>query len=183
MKIIQLDTNIILYQIQLSDAEDIFYAIDSQRNYLGTWLPFVEFTKSIDDTKAFINSVINPLSGNEEFVFVIHYNQQFAGLAGFNHTDMVNRRAAIGYWLCQQFQGKGIMTKVVTALCNFAFTELHINRIQINCAINNSPSNKIPRKLGFTFEGIERDGELLSNGQFTDIAVYSKLFKDWCKEQ
>ncbi|MFV0598592.1 MAG: GNAT family N-acetyltransferase, partial [Bacteroidales bacterium] len=50
-----------------------------------------------------------------------------------------------------------------------------INRIQIKCAVGNIPSKNVPKRLGFVFEGIEREGELLSSGVYTDIEVYSKL--------
>ncbi len=58
---------------------------------------------------------------------------------------------------------------------NFAFTELKMNRVQIRCAIGNVKSEKIPQRLNFKFEGIERDGELLPDGKFTDLEVYSLL--------
>ena len=45
MKIIKVNQDIILKQIQLSDAQSIFSTIDSQRDYLGKWLPFVSWTK------------------------------------------------------------------------------------------------------------------------------------------
>jgi ribosomal-protein-serine acetyltransferase len=67
------------------------------------------------------------------------------------------------------------VTRSVERLCDFAFNELGINRIQIKCAVGNSASSNIPKRLGFIFEGIEREGELLSNGFFTDLEVYSKL--------
>jgi ribosomal-protein-serine acetyltransferase len=70
------------------------------------------------------------------------------------------------------------MTAAVKALCDFAFQELNMNRIQIKCAVGNEPSKRIPRRLGFTFEGIERDGELLTGGIYTDIEVYSLLKLD-----
>jgi len=56
-----------------------------------------------------------------------------------------------------------------------------MNRIQIKCASGNIPSKKIPQRLGFSLEGIERDGELLSDGKFTDLEVYSMLKKDFRK--
>ncbi len=46
--------------------------------------------------------------------------------------------------------------------CQWAFFEKDFNRIQIRCAVGNQPSNAIPQRLGFTLEGTERDGELLS---------------------
>ncbi|MFA5432944.1 MAG: GNAT family protein, partial [Candidatus Paceibacterota bacterium] len=66
----------------------------------------------------------------------------------------------------------------VSTLCDFAFRELDINRIQIKCAVTNSASRNIPHRLGFQLEGIERAGELLTGGVFTDLAVYSKLKGD-----
>lgn len=44
--------------------------------------------------------------------------------------------------------------------------------------VDNKSSSNIPGRLGFKFEGIERQGELLSGGIFTDLAVYSKLKSD-----
>jgi ribosomal-protein-serine acetyltransferase len=56
---------------------------------------------------------------------------------------------------------------------------MDVNRIQIRCGTMNLSSRKIPERLGFMLEGIERDGELLSNGIYTDLAVYSLLKKEW----
>lgn len=53
-----------------------------------------------------------------------------------------------------------------------------MNRIQIKCAVGNRPSNAIPLRLGFKFEGIEREGELLASGYYADINVYSILKKE-----
>ena len=63
-------------------------------------------------------------------------------------------------------------------LCDFAFNEQGFNRIEIKCAVKNKSSSNIPKKLGFKFEGIERDGELLSENIYTDLEVYSKLKSD-----
>ena len=117
---------------------------------------------------------------NKEYVFVIHYDGAFAGLIGFKDTDKLNKKTEIGYWLSESYQKKGIITESVKVLLHFAFDELDINRIQIKCAVGNAPSRNIPRKLGFKFEGVERDGELLVDNQFTNIEVYSLIKKDLC---
>lgn len=167
-----------LHALQPTDAEDIFRAIDSQRDYLGKWLPFVEFTRSVEDSVQFVKEALELPEDKKEHLFAIRVNDSFAGLIGFKDTDRMNRKTEIGYWLCEPYQGKGIMTAAVKALCDFAFQELNMNRIQIKCAVGNEPSKRIPRRLGFTFEGIERDGELLTGGIYTDIEVYSLLKLD-----
>lgn len=167
-----------LCPLQNADAEDIYKAIDSQRDYLGKWLPFVELTDNIEFTKCFVRYA---LSKENEYnpTFTIQQDGVFAGLIGLKATDISNRKTEIGYWLCQQFQGKGIVTKSVEKLCDICFNEFKINRVQIKCAVGNHRSSAIPKRLGFVFEGIERDGELQSNGSFSDIEVYSKLKKEF----
>ena len=172
---------IMLKQLEETDAPDIFSIIDSQREYLGEWLPFVDGTKSVDDTLGFIRSVNETPESFRELVFCIYYRNIFAGLIGlkFNPADKVNLRTEIGYWLSGNFQKKGVVTQSAKMLIDYAFDQLNLNRIAIKCAVGNQPSKNIPKRLGFVFEGIERDGELFPDGHFVDLEVYSLLKKEW----
>lgn len=176
--IINVDIDIELKQLEQSDARAVFNVINKQRDYLGKWLPFVAFTKEISDTEKFVESVVNSNEDSFEYVFVIRKNKEFVGLIGFKDTDKLNRKTEIGYWLSEEYQKQGIVTKSVDKLCDFAFNTLGINRIQIKCALENIPSKKVPQRLAFKFEGIERQGELLTGGFYTDLEVYSKLKSD-----
>ena len=175
---INIDTDLILRQLEIADAEDIFRVIDTEREYLGKWLPFVEHTHVLKDTQDFVFSVTKAPRDISEYVFTIWKNNEFVGLIGTRDTDRANQKTEIGYWLSEKFQGQGIVTRSVEVLCALLFSKLGMNRIQIKCATGNAPSKKIPQRLGFTFEGIERQGELLSNNEFTDLEVYSKLKND-----
>lgn len=175
---IVVDTELELRQLSESDSIDIFNTINSQREYLGRWLPFVEFTKELKDTEGFVHSSVNAPEDRFELVFTMRKHDVFVGIIGFKGTDIGNRKTEIGYWLSEKYQKQGIVTKSVQKLCEFAFNEKGLNRIQIKCAVGNTPSSKIPKRLGFVFEGIERDGELLTGSVFTDIEVYSLLQGD-----
>lgn len=172
---LKVDSDIELRLIELSDAEDIFRTIDTQRTYLGKWLPFVKTTKSVDDIIEFINFVRSKPKEKSEFAFTIRKDNQLVGLIDLKETDLVNKKTELGYWLSQEFQGQGIMTKAVVRICNFAFDDLKLNRIQIKCANGNNASKNIPKRLGFVYEGLERNGELLSDGKYVDLETYSKL--------
>lgn len=172
---IKIDSDTALRQLKLSDSKDIFKTIDSQREYLGKWLPFVAVTKELKDTENYVNSVISAPKDKFEYVFTIRHLNEFIGIIGYKDTDKANKKTEIGYWLSEKFQKKGIVTKSVDKLCDFAFKEQGLNRVQIKCAVENKRSINIPKKLGFKFEGIERNGELLTGNVFTDLEVYSKL--------
>ncbi len=178
MQTIQVNDQISLKPLALSDAKIIFHTIDSQRHYLRKWLPFIDGTRHVVDTENYINSIYSTPPDQRERVYIINYNQHFAGLIGLKSIDQQNQKSEIGYWLSENFQKKGIISLSVKAMMDYAFQHLNINRIQIKCAVGNTESKRIPQRLGFTFEGIERDGELLSGNAFTDLEVYSILKRD-----
>ncbi|MDU1903934.1 MAG: GNAT family protein [Dysgonomonas sp.] len=169
------DENIRLKEISLADVGDIFFTIDTQREYLREWLPFVDYTKEENDTRAFVQDVIDRKENN----YIIQENSKFVGLIGFKEIDTANRKTEIGYWLSEKAQGKGIMTRSVKSLLKLGFGQMGLNRIQIKVAVANPKSRRIPERLGFTQEGIERDGELLVDNKFTDIVIYGLLKKEF----
>lgn len=174
---IRVADNITLKPLAAPDAEAIFNMIDAEREYLRRWLPFVDNTLDVAYTQSFVDAVLETVNKQ----FPIYYNGKFVGLIGFKDTDLQNKKTEIGYWLSESVQGFGIVTQSVQYLLQMAFGELSLNRVQIKAAIQNKKSRKIPERLGFTFEGVERDGELLVDNIFTDIAVYSLLAKDYKK--
>jgi ribosomal-protein-serine acetyltransferase len=89
--IIKVDKNIKLVQLEQSDSNEIFNTINSQREYLGKWLPFVEFTKDLKDTEEFVRSVVHAPAESFEYIFTIRKQNEFIGLIGFKGTDRINQ--------------------------------------------------------------------------------------------
>lgn len=173
--IIEITENIRLKRITIDDAPLIFKALDTERKHLRTWLPFVDYSLKEDDTREFVQSVLD----EDKLQFCIFYKTEFAGLVGLNNMDTLNKKVEIGYWLSSRYEGKGIITRSVKELLMYAFTELEMNKVVIKAATENHRSRKVAKRLNFTLEGIERDGELLCDNQFTDLAVYGLLKKEF----
>ena len=157
MKTIPILPGIALHELRTADAADIFAAIDGERAYLGRWLRFVR-------------SVLE--ASYRETVFTIRDGERFIGLIGFKSTDPLARTTEIGYWLREAWQGRGIVTTAVRALCRMAREELAMRCVAIKCATGNGPSNRIPQRLGFTLDHVEHRAELLEDGRYTDANVY-----------
>lgn len=104
---IKVDNDIELKQLEQSDAVDIFKTIDNQREYLGKWLPFVEFTKEISDSDSFVASVVNAPEDRFEYVFTIRKGGEFAGLIGFKDTDRLNKRQKSDIGFQKSIKSKG----------------------------------------------------------------------------
>lgn len=171
-----------LREIVLEDAAAIYQAIDTHRDYLRIWLPFVDNMRSVADEEAFLKNVLTVPAERYEPVFGIWNDRnEICGLIGFHFTDFTNHRTEIGYWLLPEYQHRGIITTSVRKLCQWAVEEKGMKRIQIRCATGNAASNGIPIRLGFHHEGTERAGELLSSGEYADINVYSILKEEILK--
>lgn len=170
-----------LREIQLSDAPEIFTIIENGREYLREWLPFIDITKKVEDTEAFIRFVKSKASEHDS-VYVIISDDKIVGVISYKGTDNVNHKTEIGYWLAQDHQGKGLVTQACRILIENAFENLGINRVQLKVGVNNSKSAAIPKRLNFKIEGIERDGEFL-NGRYINLEVYSLLKQDWISDK
>ncbi len=166
-----------LEAVNLSMTDQIFTAIESNREFLGRWLPFVAYTRQVSDTRKFMESIINQTEEQKDEIYSIFYNEEFSGLIGFKETDWINRKTELGYWLIEKMQKKGIVTLCVHKLTRYAFQKLKMNRVQIKVAVGNKQSAAIPQRLDFKFEGIERAGEK-HGSDYLDLEIYSLLKSD-----
>ena len=180
MEKLTINDHLFLERLNLSHVDMIFKTIDQNRKFLRKWLPFVDFTQKAKDTEKFVRSILEkPISVRDE-VYVIWYKHEFAGLIGFKDADRVNDKIEIGYWLAEKMTGKGIATAAARKMVNLAFRNMDMNRVQIRCGVGNEKSSAIPRRLGFSFEGVERAGER-HNHEYFDLEVYSLLKREWAE--
>jgi len=155
-------------------AGELFDLTDRNRDHLRRWLPWLDATLTVDDTRHFIKDALQQFAANEGFQAGIWHKGRLAGVIGFHRIDWFNRQVEIGYWLGEEFQGKGLMTMACRALINHAFHDLKLNRVTIRCATGNTRSCAIPERLGFTREGIVIQGEWLYD-HYVDLVVYRLL--------
>jgi ribosomal-protein-serine acetyltransferase len=160
------------------DAEDLFRITDQSRDYLREWLPWVDATRTVEDSQSFIKNSFQIYGEQTGMTAGIFYKGALAGVAGFNQFDWKNKTGYIGYWLASSFQGNGIMTRAVRTLTDHAFTDLQLNRVDIRAAKDNRRSRAIPERLGFTQEGQLRQTEWLYD-HYVDHIVYGMLASEW----
>jgi ribosomal-protein-serine acetyltransferase len=159
-------------------AEELFALIDQNREFLRRWLPEWDVQKSLDDCKAVIKSSLELLAANAGFTLGIWHQGRLAGVVGAGRIDWENRSTMIGYWLGESCQGKGLMTGACRALVDYLFSELKLHRIEIRCATSNPKSCAVPKRLGFSKEGVLRQAQMFDD-RFLDLEVYGLLVEDW----
>ncbi|MFZ3579602.1 GNAT family N-acetyltransferase [Virgibacillus sp. DJP39] len=174
----EIDDNLTLKLMEISDAEELFDLTNRSRVHLREWLPWVDATTTLDDSRGFIEHTLRGFNDKKSMNVAIRYDGKLVGTTGFNNLNWSSRIAHIGYWLGPDYQGKGIMTRATSSLLDYAFTDLQFNRVEIRAAFENTKSRSIPERLGFVKEGQIRQAECLYD-HYVDHVVYGMLKSEW----
>jgi ribosomal-protein-serine acetyltransferase len=180
MLVRHLSPELSLEVLEDSHAAELFRVTDENREYLREWLPWLDRMRTVEDTKAFIEMTQRQLVENRGFQTAIRWRGRLAGIIGQHKVDWASRSTAIGYWLAEDAQGRGIMTTCCKAYIEHSFDAMQLHRIEIRCATENKKSRAIPERLGFRKEGVVRDAEWLYD-HFVDHVVYGLLEPEWRK--
>jgi len=170
------DTDLRIYEER--HAQEVAELVNQNRAYLRQWLPWVDNSRTVEDSRAFIRNSLQQFAQNEGFQAGIWHKNKLAGAIGYHQLGWIDRKVEIGYWLSESLQGKGVMTKACRTLITYAFTELGLNKVEIHCATENLRSCAIPKRLGFTQEGILRDAQWLYD-HYVDVVIYGLLAREW----
>ena len=175
---LRIDDDLELQVLQEHHAPLLFKLVDSSRQHLRVWLPFVDSYQSVSAASDFIQSFQQKLKIKDGLALGIWYKGNLAGVITYDRFDWSNRVTLIGYWLGGLFQGKGLMSRTCTALVNIAFDKLKLNRVEIWCASDSRRCRAVPERLGFIQEGTLRQREWIYD-HFVDITAYSMLAGEW----
>ena len=161
---------------ELSDARDLAAALsnkkiqDNLRD--GLSYPYTE-----QDGKEFISAML-AANENDTFAFAITVNGKVIGSIGaFRQGNIHRQTAELGYYIAEEYWGKGIMTEAVKQLCDYVFSNTDIIRIYAEPFAYNIGSCRVLEKAGFQYEGTLRSNAL-KNGNVFDMKMYSKLKTD-----
>lgn len=168
-----------LQLIQDSDAKDIFEAISNQRRYLGPWLPFAEKSLSIAETEKFVKSITNQKDNINALIFIVRYEDKFAGMVGLKNIDHDNNKAELAFWVKEDYHYLGIMTEASSKFMEHCFQNLEVNRLTIKVSAMDFKALNVPKKLGFELEGTERQGLLQNDGKYADLQVFGMVKSEY----
>ena len=177
MVTIKVDDEITLRVPELDDAARLFGLINRNREYLRKFLPWVDYSKTIKDSEDFIRESQQMIKEGKGLNFCLLYKNKIGGTIGLHYIDKVNKKTELGYWLAEDLQGQGVMTRSCRGLIDYVRNELGLHRIELRAAVDNTASCRMAERLGFTKEGILREIEMV-NGKFVSLIVYSLLSTD-----
>jgi len=94
--------------------------------------------------------------------------------------DIPAASAEVGYWLDAGLEGRGLVTRAVTAVLDHAFGPLGLHRVELQTTTDNTRSRRVAERLGFTQEGVLREAAAFP-GERRDVVVHGLLAREWHK--
>ena len=158
---------------ELSDAKDLAVALSNKKvqDNLRDGLPY-PYTEQ--DGKEFISAMLSA-DENETFAFAITVDNMVIGSIGIFRQGNIHRQTAeLGYYIAEEYWGKGIMTEAVKQICEYVFANSDIIRIYAEPFAYNIASCRVLEKVGFQYEGTLRSNAV-KNGKVIDMEMYSLL--------
>ncbi len=175
---LEIDENLRIKLPEPHHAEAVNRLVRENLSRLQQWMPWAVDDYSEKHAAEWIQRTADSRAKDGSFNAMLLLEGDIIGTIGYHDLDMTNKHAAIGYWIDHRHEGKGIVGRSTRVLIEYLFSEIELNRIQINCNVENRRSRAVAERLGFTFEGVRREVEYL-HGSFCDWAVYSLLRSEW----
>ena len=157
----------------LSDAEDLAVAISNKKvqDNLRDGIPY---PYTVQDGINFISAMLSA-DENDTFAFAITVDEKAIGSIGVYRQENIHRQTAeLGYYIAEEYWGKGIMTEAIKQICQHVFQKSDIIRIYAEPFAYNIASCRALEKAGFQYEGTLRSNAV-KNGKVIDMKMYSIL--------
>ena len=163
--------NCILRKWQMSDAKALAATLNNEKilNNLRDGLPF-PYTEQ--DACDYISTMLSA-DETDTFAYAITQNDRAVGSIGaFRQGNIHRQTAELGYYLAEEYWGRGIMTEAIRQLCGIVFDTTDILRIYAEPFAYNTGSRRALEKAGFRYEGTMKNNAV-KNGKVLDMALYS----------
>lgn len=142
----------------------------------GDYLPFSlapeEQLRSKFDNNGFV-------SDTSEQHLIVNNDDEIVGLIwGFKSVPYFDA-IEVGYQIFnEENRSKGFATDALSTFCRYIFETKRTNRIELRIAVENTASQRVAIKLGFTLEGTSKEAAF-SKGRLHDMNLYALLRREF----
>ncbi|MBN2300127.1 MAG: GNAT family N-acetyltransferase [Acholeplasmataceae bacterium] len=137
---------LILRELKFTDLIGLFtYARKPNIGPSAGWKPH----DTIEETAAILRMLINE---GEVWAVTLKEKDEIIGTIGLHVRNFENALAnqkEIGYVLDDTYWGRGLMPEAVSAVLDYAFREVELDRVLCGHVINNFQSKRVIEKTGF----------------------------------
>lgn len=168
---------LLLRKLEKYDSADMYeYSCREETTRYLLWNPH----PSINYTKSYLNMVqkLYRNGGYYDWAVIERESGKMIGTCGFTRLDERHNLGEIGYVLNRAFWQKGYASEAASAIIEFGFLRLGLNRIEGRYMAENEASRHVMEHCGMTYEGTLRQF-MLVRGSYRDIGLCALLRRDY----
>lgn len=154
-----------------TDIESVAYYANNKKvaDNLRNVFPF---PYTMADSEFFVKMCMNADKSKDLYLTIEVDGKAVGSIGVFKQNDVYSKSGELGYWLGEEYWGKGIVSEAVKQICEIAFEKLDLIRIFAEPYAYNMGSKKVLEKAGFELEGIMKKG-VCKNGEIFDYCMYA----------
>lgn len=171
-----------LRPLEVWHAEEFAAHLDRAREHILPWVGPAFVTDTVDGARATLRRYTDAAAADGARIFGIWDQDVLVGGVMFVTFDAAWGTCEIGCWLEPGAEGKGLITRSVAALLDWAFVIRNIARAEWRCRTDNDASIAVAHRLGMHSEGVLRSSWLY-RGQRFDKQVFSLLESEWSAQR
>ncbi len=155
-----------------SDAEAVFDACQDAdlQHWLAVPAPY-RLAQARDFVEAFAPKQWSSRRG-APFAAVDTDTGQLLGAPSLKDVDSDRKVAEVGYWVAPWARGQSVAQRAVRLMCDWAFTEVGLQRLEFFIEPANAASCAVAGRLGCVREALFRNKEVI-RGTSRDMALYA----------
>lgn len=152
------DGRVALRLITTRDASTLERLLLDNRSWLQQWEAtypgFIRPSIPNFSLKPVIKRLLAGYKAKTGVPFVVTYDGEIVGqlsVSGIAEGSVSS--AQVGYWVAEDFAGRGIIPTAVALAVDYCMRVLNLHRVEICIRPENSASLRVVEKLGFRYEG------------------------------
>ncbi|MGW7020200.1 GNAT family N-acetyltransferase [Streptomyces decoyicus] len=159
-------------------AEEFLAHVDRGREFIGQHNALPDVVTDLASSRAFLQAYAEKAAADAGRLHGIWTDGELVGAVLFRRMDVEQGIAEAGCWLEPSAVGKGLVTRAVRVIIDWAVEERGIHRVEWVVSAANGPSIAVARRLGMTKDGVLRESYPY-RGKRHDEEIWSVLAPEW----
>jgi RimJ/RimL family protein N-acetyltransferase len=159
-------------------AGEFLAHLERGREFIGQYIPFGSNATDLASARATLQRYADMRAADTASYHAIWLDGKLVGGVLTLNFDAATGNCEVGCWLEPAATGRGLITRAMRVLIDWAVEERGIHRVEWVAASGNTPSLNVARRLGMTRDGVRRQAHPYG-GVRHDLEVWSILAPEW----
>jgi RimJ/RimL family protein N-acetyltransferase len=172
------DDGAVLRPLEPWHAGELLTHMERGREYVGRFIALPDAVTDPESARAFLQSYADKRAAGTGSVHGLWWDGKLVGGVLFRTFDARTGNCEAGCWLEPAAAGRGLVTRAMRVLLDWAFDERGMHRVEWVASSANEASLNVARRLGMTRDGVLRES-YPHRGVRHDSEVWSVLAPEW----